>query len=71
MTTERFRYGAGSTPAGSTLATSMPVRWLGIRWAVLPNQKLLIWHSISPLPGIGSGRTTSKAESRSVATISR
>ncbi len=29
------------------------------------NQKLDIWHSISPLPGIGSGSTTSKADRRS------
>ena len=63
-----------SPPAGSPrlpLATSVPVRWFGIRWAVLPNQKFEIWQSISPLPGIGSGSTTSKAESRSLATISR
>ena len=60
ITTARFAYSAGSTPTGSTLATSMTVRWLRIRCAVSPNQKLLIWHSISPLPGIGSGRTTSE-----------
>ena len=32
-----------------------------MRCAVFSNQKLLIWQSISPLPGIGSGSTTSKA----------
>ena len=71
VTTARLAYSAASVPGGSTLATSVPVRWFGIRWAVLPNQKFEIWQSISPLPGIGSGSTTSKAESRSLATISR
>jgi phosphoribosylaminoimidazole-succinocarboxamide synthase len=54
-----------------TDATSIPVRWLGMMCSVLANQKLLIWQSISPLPGIGSGNTTSNALRRSVATISR
>ena len=71
VTTARFAYSAGSTPAGSTEATSMPVRWLAMMCAVRSNQKLLIWQSISPLPGIGSGSTTSNALRRSVATINR
>jgi len=69
--TARFAYSVGSTPFGSTEATSSPVRWLGMMCAVFANQKFEIWVSISPLPGMGSGSTTSNAESRSVATISR
>jgi hypothetical protein len=37
----------------------------------LANQKFDIWVSISPLPGIGLGITTSNADRRSVATISK
>ncbi len=36
----------------------------------LPNQKLLICVSTTPLSGIPVGRMTSKAESRSVVTMS-
>ena len=71
VTTLRCAYSAESTPSGSTEATGVPVRWLGSRCAVFSNQKFEIWQSISPLPGIGSGNTTSKALRRSVATISR
>ncbi len=38
--------------------------------AVCPNQKLEICVSTMPFSGIGVGRTTSKAESRSVTTMS-
>src|SRR5690606_20494631 len=71
VTTARCVYSAGSTPCGSTSATSAPVRWFGTSCAVRANQKLLIWQSISPLPGIGAGSTTSKALRRAVATIGR
>ena len=37
---------------------------------VRANQKLEIWFSTRPLSGIGSGSTTSKADSRSVVTMS-
>ena len=37
---------------------------------VFSNQKFEISVSTRPFPGIGSGNTTSKADSRSVATIS-
>src|SRR5687768_13675785 len=37
---------------------------IALVWA---NHQLLIWVRIAPLPGIPSGKTTSKAESRSVA----
>jgi hypothetical protein len=38
---------------------------------VRANQKFEIAVSTRPLPGIGSGSTTSKADRRSLATISR
>src|SRR5690348_18263265 len=69
-TTARFSYSFGSTPRGSTSATGVPVRWFGTSCAVLPNQKLETCVNISPLPGIGSGSTTSNADRRSLATIS-
>jgi hypothetical protein len=37
---------------------------------VLSNQKLAIWVSTTPLSGIGVGKITSKADSRSVVTMS-
>ena len=70
VTTVRFSYSLRSVPGGSTSASGTSSRWLGTRCAVLPNQKLEIWVSISPLPGIGFAITTSNADSRSVATIS-
>ena len=39
-------------------------------WRVRANQKFEICVSTRPLPGIGSGSTTSNAVSRSVVTIS-
>ena len=70
LITLRRAYNAWSTPAGNTSATARPVRWLGTTCAVRANQKFDIWVRISPLPGIGSGRTTSNALRRSLATIS-
>ena len=49
---------------------SMPVSWLGMIWPRRWNQKLATEVSTSPLPGMGSGRITSKAERRSEVTIS-
>ena len=48
----------------------MPVSWFGTIWPSLPNQKFAISLSTRPLSGIGSGSTTSNAESRSLVTIS-
>ncbi len=48
----------------------MPVSWLGTMWPSRPNQKFAISFSTRPLSGIGSGSTTSNAESRSLVTIS-
>src|SRR6185295_18377635 len=42
-----------------------------MRPLVCANHQLLIWVRMAPLPGMPSGRMTSKAESRSVATSSR
>src|SRR3989338_5331129 len=50
----------------TTDSGAMPVRWFGITCRSLSNQKFDTLVSTSPLPGIGSGRITSKAESRSV-----
>jgi hypothetical protein len=48
----------------------MPVRLFGTSFARRANQKFDIVFSTRPLPGIGSFITTSKADSRSVVTIS-
>ncbi len=48
----------------------MPERWLGMIAPSFSNQKLDTAVSTRPLSGIGSGRMTSKADSRSVVTIS-
>ena len=48
----------------------MPVSWFGTMCPSLANQKFAISFSTRPLSGMGSGSTTSKAESRSLVTIS-
>ena len=60
------------TDASATNA-SIPtsVQWLRTMAPVRENQKRESPVSTAPLPGIGSGRTTSNADSRSVATMSR
>src|SRR5437762_2100596 len=45
--------------------------WLGTMCFVRLNQKADIWVSTRPFSGIGVGKTTSKAERRSVVTMSR
>src|SRR5258706_337067 len=62
---------ARSSISLTTSSTRTPERWLGEMWPVLPNQNSEIWVNTWPLKGIGSGRTTSNADRRSVATISR
>jgi hypothetical protein len=47
------------------------MRWLGTISSVRSNQNFESPVSTRPLSGIGVGRTTSKAEMRSEATISR
>ena len=42
-----------------------------MRWLVWANHQLLICVRMAPLPGMPSGRMTSKAESRSVAESNR
>ena len=56
--------------SGSVLNGSGSTMWLGTMAFVLSNQKLAIWVSTTPLSGIGVGRITSKADSRSVVTMS-
>ena len=48
----------------------MPDSWFGTMWPVRRNQKSDISVSTRPLWGMGSGSTTSKADKRSVVTIS-
>ena len=55
-------------PATSS-GTRSSIRWLGTIEPVVSNQKIDIWVSTLPFSGIGSGRTTSKAEIRSDATM--
>ena len=69
-TTERFSSTGSRAASSITSATGMPARWLGMMCAVFSNQKFEIAVRISPLPGIGSAITTSKADRRSEATIS-
>ena len=59
------RASAGKS-AGSTLT-----RWLGATSAIWSSQNAVMAVSTRPLSGTGSGITTSKAEMRSEATISR
>ena len=47
----------------------MLMRWFGTIFAVLRNQYVESWVRTLPLSGIGVGRTTSNAESRSLATM--
>ena len=54
----------------TTLSGACPVRWLGQICPSLSNQNSVICVSSSPLPGMGSPMITSKAEMRSLATIS-
>ena len=44
--------------------------WLAMTCSVRANQKLDTWVSTRPLPGIGVGKMTSKAEMRSLVTMS-
>jgi hypothetical protein len=66
---ERFTT-CGTSAGVTTLSGGSPVRWLGQMWPSLANQNSAICVSSAPLPGIGSPRMTSKALSRSLATIS-
>ena len=50
-------------------ASARQIRWLGTMWAVLSNQNPEMRFRTFPLLGIPVGRTTSKAEMRSVAII--
>ena len=54
----------------STSASDLAVRWFGSSAAVRANQDRDRSVSTLPLPGMGSGRTTSNAEMRSDATNS-
>ncbi len=56
--------------SASVLNGSGSTRWLGMMWSVCSNQKLAICVRTTPLSGIGVGRMTSNAESRSLVTIS-
>ena len=56
--------------SASVLNGSGSTRWLGMMASVCSNQKLEIWVSTVPLSAIGVGRMTSKAESRSLTTMS-
>ena len=56
--------------ASGNASTSMEIMWLGTIPSSMRNQNAEIWVNTFPLPGIPSGSTTSKAESRSEATRS-
>ena len=57
--------------AGETTDSgAMPVRWFGTTSASRSNQNSAMRFSTRPLSGMGSAMTTSKAESRSLVTIS-
>ncbi len=58
----------GSSSAGVPSAKRR--KWFGTTCAVRSNHHADIWFSTLPLSGIPVGRMTSKAEMRSVATIS-
>src|SRR5688500_17620370 len=60
---------AASAPGNTS--TSMVTRWLGMTWDSLSNQNLEMRVRIAPLSGMGVGRITSKALTRSEATSSR
>ena len=45
--------------------------WLGMISPIFPNQNADMRVSTSPFPGMGFGMTKSKAEMRSLATISK
>jgi hypothetical protein len=45
--------------------------WFPTRSSIIFIQYRVIWFRITPLSGMGSGMTTSKAEIRSVVTMSR
>jgi len=66
-TTERPARWARSASVANGSAS---IRWLGTRPLVRANQTFEICVSTTPFSGIGVGRTTSKAESRSLVTIS-
>jgi hypothetical protein len=59
----------GTSAGATTLCGASPVRWLGQTWPRRANQNRAICVRISPLPGMGSPMITSKAESRSLATM--
>jgi hypothetical protein len=54
----------------TTDSGASPVNWLGRMFDNFPNQKSATAVSTLPLSGMGVGRTTSKADSRSVVTMS-
>ena len=58
-----LRCGSAPNGSGSTM-------WLGTMALVLSNQKLAICVSTTPLSGMGVGKITSKADRRSVVTMS-
>ena len=51
-------------------ALAMQMKWLGMLPAVMANQKAEMLERTTPFSGMAVGRTTSKAEMRSVATMS-
>ena len=67
--TARPRRPFASRKARGNLRRSMLMRWFGTIFAVLRNQYVESWVRTLPLSGIGVGRTTSNAESRSLATM--
>ena len=80
LTTIAWRATSGGMTAGAKLdsirgaaseASASIKKWLGTKWLVCRNQKADIRFKTNPLLGMPVGRTTSKADMRSVATISR
>ena len=59
----------GTSSGATTLSGAWPVRWFGTMSCRWPNQNSAICVSSRPLPGTGAFITTSKALSRSLATI--
>ena len=70
---ERPMYSGPSATGISGLSVESITRimWLGTTDSVASNQKADIWVSTQPLSGMPLGSTTSKADTRSVATSSR
>ena len=53
------------------MSTSLSMRWFLTRWANFFIQNRVIWLRMTPLYGTGSFMMTSKADMRSVVTMSR